>query len=50
MTTYDDLVEWQKQLETKIETINDRTKIHTIYIRELRKRIDLLEKEEVRVH
>lgn len=31
------LRDWVKKLETKIDTINERTKGHTIDIRELRK-------------
>ncbi len=33
------LVVWMQSLETKVQTINERTKNHTIDIRELRKDI-----------
>lgn len=34
--------EW-RSINTKIMTLNDRTKLHTLDIRELKKRIKLLE-------
>ena len=36
---------WVQQLCTKIETLNDRTKSHTIQIRELRNEIKELKKQ-----
>lgn len=36
---------WVQQLCTKIETLNDRTKNHTIQIRELRNEIKVLKKQ-----
>lgn len=40
-----ELREWVDKLCTKIETLNDRTKSHTIQIRELRKEIKELRKQ-----
>ena len=37
--------EWLSRIGTKIETLNDRTKSHTIQIRELRNKIKELRKE-----
>lgn len=39
-----DAREWLEKLHTKIQTINDRTKNHTLEIRELRKKLKELEK------
>ena len=43
--TREDLIarEWLKILQTKFDTINERTKNHTKYIRELEKKIKKLE-------
>lgn len=40
-----ELREWVDKLCTKFETLNDRTKSHTIQIRELRKEIKELRKQ-----
>ena len=40
-----ELREWVDKLCTKIETLNDRTKNHTIQIRELRNEINELKKQ-----
>lgn len=40
-----ELREWVDKLYTKIETLNDRTKNHTIQIRELRNEINELKKQ-----
>ena len=32
------LADWIGQIETKVETINERTKIHTIRIRDIEKK------------
>lgn len=40
-----ELREWVDKLSTKIETLNDRTKNHTIQIRELRNEINELKKQ-----
>ena len=37
------LREWVSQLNTKIDTINKRTKSHTLEIKELKKEIKVLE-------
>lgn len=34
-----ELRNWVKRLETKIDTINDRTKLHTQEIREINKKL-----------
>lgn len=39
-----ELRDWVDKLLTKIETLNDRTKSHTIQIRELKKEIGELKK------
>jgi len=36
--------EWLSTLQTKIDTLNERTKRHTLDIRELRKKIKEIEK------
>ena len=38
--------EWLDQLNTRIDSINNRTKKHTIEIKELRKRIKDMEKKD----
>ena len=32
-----ELRRWVQQIATKVETINERTKLHTLYIKRLRK-------------
>jgi len=35
----DNLEDWLRGMETKITTLNDRTKAHTIYIKQLEKKV-----------
>ena len=43
--TKEQLAEWISVLDTRIQTINDRTKIHTLDIRHLTNRLKRFEKE-----
>ncbi len=38
------LADWVSQIETRVETINDRTKIHTIRIKNIEKKLKENEK------
>ena len=42
--TKEQLVEWISILDTRIQTINERTKIHTLDIKKIEKRLKELEK------
>jgi len=45
MTTIKQLEEWLSVLQTRMQTLNERTKSHTVYIREFVKELKELRKE-----